>query len=320
MKKKIIAAALSAVLASSALITMVSAAPLMGDLNDDGKVNASDARTALRIAAKLETISDDKLVLADTNSDGKITAADARAILRVAAKLDTFPEITTQAPETTTEAPETTTQAPETTTEAPETTTESETGVITSDYPAVIDEFFSGRFYIDGVMHSGENSEIELKLATNGKSTEISANLEGKLISIYSKDAKAYIKWIDKNSKKWYLDTDKMMGETGGEGFGDLFKDVNFATDGDYADPVLTHETVDGIKYDVYTFGKSASDGIVFYALGDKITKIQLPGETESKYITVNELTGDIPQGMLSLSGYNEGSLLVLASYLGVTL
>lgn len=63
----------------------------LGDLNRDDKVTAADARLALRIAAKLDPITDSKLfVITDVNFDGKITAADARLILRVAGKLDTF--------------------------------------------------------------------------------------------------------------------------------------------------------------------------------------------------------------------------------------
>ena len=58
------------------------------DVNGNGKVDAGDARIALRVAANLEKITADQQKIADTNADGKITAADARSILRIAAKLD----------------------------------------------------------------------------------------------------------------------------------------------------------------------------------------------------------------------------------------
>ncbi len=61
---------------------------LQGDINGDGKVNAADARLALRIAAQLDASTDAIIAVADINGDGKITAADARAILRKAAQLD----------------------------------------------------------------------------------------------------------------------------------------------------------------------------------------------------------------------------------------
>ena len=59
-----------------------------GDANGDGKVNARDARLALRYAAKL--IGDDELdaEAADINGDGKVNARDARAMLRKAAGLE----------------------------------------------------------------------------------------------------------------------------------------------------------------------------------------------------------------------------------------
>lgn len=61
---------------------------LMGDVDLNGKVEAADARLALRVAAQLETLSDVQLKLADVNADNRIIAADARSILRVSANLD----------------------------------------------------------------------------------------------------------------------------------------------------------------------------------------------------------------------------------------
>ena len=61
-----------------------------GDSNCDGKVNASDARFALRCSAGLETVDELFIYAVDVNEDGKITAIDARQILRVVAQLDTF--------------------------------------------------------------------------------------------------------------------------------------------------------------------------------------------------------------------------------------
>ena len=61
---------------------------LLGDVNKDSKLTAADARIALRVSAKLETLTDYILKVADMNKDGKITAADARTILRKSAKLE----------------------------------------------------------------------------------------------------------------------------------------------------------------------------------------------------------------------------------------
>lgn len=58
--------------------------------SSESAVAASDARTALRVAAGLEPNLKNTVLWADVNRDGKITAADARIILRVAARLETF--------------------------------------------------------------------------------------------------------------------------------------------------------------------------------------------------------------------------------------
>lgn len=59
-----------------------------GDVKNDGRINAADARLLLRCAAELENISVYILTYGDYNSDGEITAADARTALRVAASLE----------------------------------------------------------------------------------------------------------------------------------------------------------------------------------------------------------------------------------------
>lgn len=64
---------------------------LPGDIDGDGDITASDARIALRVAAKLDELTDSETLLADMDGDGVVTATDARVILRIAAKLDPAP-------------------------------------------------------------------------------------------------------------------------------------------------------------------------------------------------------------------------------------
>ena len=95
-----------------------------GDLNGDTKINASDARLALRISAQLVIGTNEQLIAADVNFDGKVNAIDARKILRISAQLEspdslTVPETTTQEQKT----EETTVSEEENTTVAEETTT-----------------------------------------------------------------------------------------------------------------------------------------------------------------------------------------------------
>lgn len=60
---------------------------IKGDANADSKINASDARTILRIAARLEQPDEIAKEAADIDSDGKVTSAEARSVLRFAEKL-----------------------------------------------------------------------------------------------------------------------------------------------------------------------------------------------------------------------------------------
>lgn len=59
-----------------------------GDVNGDALVTASDARLALRFAAKLEILTQDAQTAADIDGNGTVTSEDARSILRVAAGLE----------------------------------------------------------------------------------------------------------------------------------------------------------------------------------------------------------------------------------------
>lgn len=59
-----------------------------GDVNNDGKVTASDARSILRVSAKLETLAGQAKNNADVNGDGDIDAADSRIALRISANLE----------------------------------------------------------------------------------------------------------------------------------------------------------------------------------------------------------------------------------------
>lgn len=68
-----------------------------GDTNGDGKVDSSDARTELRVAAKTDLLSGVYEWAADVSGDGRINAVDARAILRVAAKVEPFSKNTLKA-------------------------------------------------------------------------------------------------------------------------------------------------------------------------------------------------------------------------------
>ncbi|MBQ7962522.1 MAG: hypothetical protein IJ289_07965 [Clostridia bacterium] len=62
----------------------------LGDVNDDGKITAADARTILRASARLETLSEIQSLAADIDGNGKLAASDARIALRISARLDSI--------------------------------------------------------------------------------------------------------------------------------------------------------------------------------------------------------------------------------------
>ena len=61
-------------------------------MNNDGRVNSTDARLTLRAAARIEPLADEDFPYADVDFDGKIKSGDARRILRAAAKIEPLPE------------------------------------------------------------------------------------------------------------------------------------------------------------------------------------------------------------------------------------
>ena len=58
-----------------------------GDVNRNGKIDAADARTALRCASHIDAPTAEEFIAADCNADGTVASADALKILRTAARL-----------------------------------------------------------------------------------------------------------------------------------------------------------------------------------------------------------------------------------------
>lgn len=63
----------------------------LGDVNNDGKINAADALLVLRHGAKIALLDENQMVVADVTKEGTVNAEDALGILRYAAGLiDSF--------------------------------------------------------------------------------------------------------------------------------------------------------------------------------------------------------------------------------------
>ncbi len=295
-----------------------------GDVNDDGKITASDARKTLRASAKLEELTEEQLKIADVDLNGRVSAADARLILRVSAKLDSFPQVTpeetTKADETTkqeetTKVPETTTKQDETTTKKPEVTTlpNLEPGVVVDEYPEAIDAFFNGSFYLDGKMVDGTNS-MPIKMATGKLGTEIAVAIPDSAlnISIYVKGKDTYMK-LSSGDRKHYVDLSDTFKDEMGVDFSEIMSQLTAMKFNNPGKPVLTKAVYNDIECDVYTFSNEESASIKFYAVEERIIQISLAdADTVESNIEVNELTGKIPSNMLTTRGYTKASLLTL--------
>ena len=66
------------------IFTIPVSAAISGDIDNDGKISAADARLVLRMSVGLEELD----MMADVDSDGKVSAADARFILRASVGLE----------------------------------------------------------------------------------------------------------------------------------------------------------------------------------------------------------------------------------------
>ena len=120
MKNSIKLFAASLIIVSIVFAFLLNASTVLaGDVDKNGKVQASDARLVLRHVAKLQTLSKEQEFIADVDQNGKVTAADARLILRMVAKLDKEFELTTKGSVTTTK-PTTTTKPSGPTTTLPQ--------------------------------------------------------------------------------------------------------------------------------------------------------------------------------------------------------
>lgn len=91
LTQKIISAALSLVIAGGAAVTSSAAVIKYGDVNNDGKIDSSDALSVLEHSIGKAVLEDDAFTRADVNGDKKVNASDALDILRYSVGLtDTF--------------------------------------------------------------------------------------------------------------------------------------------------------------------------------------------------------------------------------------
>lgn len=88
--KKLLSLALALILCLSSIFILSASAQIMGDVNNDGLIQASDARLALRASVGLEKLSVPAQRAADVDYDKSVKATDARIILRASVNLETI--------------------------------------------------------------------------------------------------------------------------------------------------------------------------------------------------------------------------------------
>ena len=86
-------------LLSTGIFTCFASTLRSGDLDGDGKVTASDARSILRLSVELTDCVPVIRQYADTNGDKTVSAADARIALRVSVKLEEESSLASFVPE-----------------------------------------------------------------------------------------------------------------------------------------------------------------------------------------------------------------------------
>ena len=317
MKKSFICILLVLIIILS--LNTMSYAAYLGDVNNDGKITASDARTILRVSAKLDKLDNDRLTVADINGDGKITASDARTVLRMSAKLEQLQEITTKAPETqptteeltkeepTTEEPTTeepTAEEPTTeelTTEEPTTkepTTKPEEPVT---YPESINAFLSGKYYISGKISDSQ----QVKLAVSGDNAEIVIMSGDAQLSLLKRNSKTYLKAISSEGKKYYVRYTELMNEFFGADFEALTSRFDIASYSQKNEPVVKSSFYNDENCDIYSFEDDGSSLEIYVADSEvlKIEKVTSDGEVVISFI-VDKMSKTIPSGMLKISGF----------------
>ena len=322
------------------LMTSASAKTLRrGDVNFDGAVSATDARTILRAAATLTTLTDEQKLVADVDGNGSVTAKDARMVLRVSAKLDpdfepieiedptepTTEEPTTEEPTTeepTTEEPTTeepTTEEPTTeepTTEEPTTeepTTEDPSIVPYDKLPAQIKAFLSGKFGFDGSSYL-DGGKTPISMFTDGKNlrTSMSMTSDGSMITVDALlvekktllgGTKKVVYLVNSEKKKYYDASALVSADDLNVDFGDY--------DPSSTSAYVSEKTVSKVTYTVYAI-PSGDGKVELYMLGDEMKFFQIydaAGNVQTR-MDIDKFYVELPDGIFSLDGYKQSYLL----------
>lgn len=335
-KTKIVALATAMAISAGAVFASVStavAAPILGDVDESGKVMAKDARVVLRHVARLEMLEDRLLPTADVNGDGKVNMKDARLILRYAARLEKemggekkYEEIIKEEGSETTKInpddlstqPNTRpgTTKPETTTEPESTTKEETTKNPLADIPVDIKAFASAKFTFTGTVYGSDGAQA-VSLTTSGDNLKMAMDMDGISLNFMKKmekknalskkeEAKYY---LISEEKKLYTefnaDALKLIGlDLNMDELNFSFKEIDLS-----AQSFTVEENVafNGKAATCYTLGDSSSI-MKFYTEGDKLVGLVTydSAGNEQQMIVFKTFSGDVPDSAWSLSPYKK--------------
>ena len=257
----------------------------LGDVNLDGNVLASDARSILRYSARLETgYTELQQLLADVDGKNGINAADARLALRTSAKLD--PEVTIEYGEESSEPDSEPVSVPY------------EGEVPFDQLPRPVRALLEGKFGIEGkmIVGSGEYAEtFDANMYTDGTNIKMSVDgqefgMEGMLTLIVKEESVLFgltttrHMYMLNDTSKTYFEIDETSMKLIGFDMDDmdLSFDLSELSGGTGVSAVLTHETVDGRDYDVYSFENEEVGAVTkMYMYGDDLVAFELYDDEE---------------------------------------
>lgn len=280
--KKITAVILSLVMLT-ALCVSASAATgiatrdiIMGDLDSNKKVTASDARLALRASSKLDANNYDVNAY-DTDGNGKLTAADARNILRAAAKIQNF-----------------------------------DIGFDANGVPNSVGAFSSKTYSMDANMQS-EGVSMNLKMTISGDNIYMDMGEElglGTITGVLIVDKKFYA--IDPNGRSALAVPDSMIEDMGDDmDISDMMNQLSMLFTVDF-DEISETKTSDG--KDALCYSKTTGDGIYSAYYVDYMGRLlSFEGGTinadkteitRTSVITFNSFSGNIDSSIFDIDSY----------------
>ncbi len=265
MKKKIIALTLSLFVFFS-FIHITAAALVPGDVDANGKTEATDARLALRAAVGLDVLSEAEKNAADVDLNKTVDATDARLILRAAVGLEKLPE---------------------------------SPGLDDAPESAEYDILRSGTFYMVGTMIDSTGTESPMEIAITPDSIYMMSDFGGVDMGMLIRNKKVYMICPE---KKAYLEMSDSLMSMAGIDISELTASdsLDFSTYGDLSEAdSVTVATHNGRECMVYHFLSETEESRI-YIDDTKIVRLA-SYDNNGRFLSATDITaisGDIPAGM----------------------